>query len=153
MLEAEAVNSITAPLTVRVDPLASGGQYIGTDDGSGDERALARSARWRLDGLAPRVSRLLGHAGTLAYEPWPTFDPALLIEAMMHGAGPTADTPARMVTLPLSLMCVVSVQFNCLLALFNLIPVPPLDGSSAIGLVLGVIALLWLRRTGQLRVG
>ena len=64
------------------------------------------------------------------------FDPALLIEAMMHGAGPTADTPARMVTLPLSLMCVVSVQFNCLLALFNLIPIPPLDGGRiAVGLL------------------
>ncbi|MGZ8432706.1 MAG: site-2 protease family protein, partial [Candidatus Deferrimicrobiaceae bacterium] len=25
-------------------------------------------------------------------------------------------------------MCVVSVQFNVLLAVFNLIPVPPLDG-------------------------
>jgi Zn-dependent protease len=33
----------------------------------------------------------------------------------------------------------VSIVFslNLLLALFNLIPVPPLDGSSAIGLVLG----------------
>jgi Zn-dependent protease len=64
------------------------------------------------------------------------FDPALMIEAMMHGGGPTADTPARMVTVPLSLMCVVSVQFNCLLALFNLIPVPPLDGGRiAVGLL------------------
>jgi hypothetical protein len=35
-LEAEA-GTITAPLTVRVDPLASGGQYIGTDEGIGDE--------------------------------------------------------------------------------------------------------------------
>ena len=35
-LEAEAGN-ITAPLTVRADPLASGGSYIGTDDGVGDE--------------------------------------------------------------------------------------------------------------------
>ena len=35
-LEAEA-GTITAPLTVRADPLASGGSYIGTDDGIGDE--------------------------------------------------------------------------------------------------------------------
>jgi Zn-dependent protease len=41
-----------------------------------------------------------------------------------------------MVTVPLSLMCVVSVQFNCLLAFFNLIPVPPLDGGRiAVGLL------------------
>ena len=63
-------------------------------------------------------------------------DPALMIEAMMRGAGPSADTPVRMVTVPLSLMCVISVQFNCLLALFNLIPVPPLDGGRiAVGLL------------------
>ncbi len=37
-LEAEA-GTITAPLTVRADPLASGGSYIGTDDGIGDETA------------------------------------------------------------------------------------------------------------------
>ena len=35
--EAEAADSITAPMKIYNDPLASGGQYIGTDDGSGDE--------------------------------------------------------------------------------------------------------------------
>ncbi len=39
VLEAEAVNSITAPLTVRNDPLASGGKCIGTDVGIGNESA------------------------------------------------------------------------------------------------------------------
>lgn len=63
-------------------------------------------------------------------------DPGLMVEAMMHGSGPTADTTSRMVTVPLTLMCVVSVQFNCLLALFNLIPIPPLDGGRiAVGLL------------------
>ena len=83
------------------------------------------------------------------------FDPALLIESMMHGAGPTADTPARMVTLPLSLMCVVSVQFNCLLALFNLIPIPPLDGGRiAVGLLppRASMALASVERYGTLIV-
>ena len=36
-LEAEAADSITSPMKVYDDPLASGGQYIGTDDGIGDE--------------------------------------------------------------------------------------------------------------------
>ncbi|MBI5904264.1 MAG: site-2 protease family protein [Deltaproteobacteria bacterium] len=63
-------------------------------------------------------------------------DPALLLQAMTHGTAPLADSTARMVTVPLSLMCVVSVQFNCLLAMFNLIPVPPLDGGRiAVGLL------------------
>jgi Zn-dependent protease len=34
----------------------------------------------------------------------------------------------QMVLVPLCLMLIVSTQFNVLLALFNLIPVPPLDG-------------------------
>jgi hypothetical protein len=36
-LEAEAADSITPPMNVYDDPLASGGRYIGTDDGIGSE--------------------------------------------------------------------------------------------------------------------
>jgi len=35
--EAEAADTITPPIQVYDDPLASGGRYIGTDDGIGDE--------------------------------------------------------------------------------------------------------------------
>ncbi len=38
-LEAEAADSITAPMKIYDDPGASGGQYIGTDDGIGDENS------------------------------------------------------------------------------------------------------------------
>uniref|UniRef100_A0A7C2PG79 Leucine--tRNA ligase n=1 Tax=Schlesneria paludicola TaxID=360056 RepID=A0A7C2PG79_9PLAN len=34
--------------------------------------------------LAEELWRLLGHADTLAYEPWPTFDPALLVESTIE---------------------------------------------------------------------
>jgi leucyl-tRNA synthetase len=31
--------------------------------------------------LAEELWQVLGHDGTLAYEPWPTYDPALLVDA------------------------------------------------------------------------
>jgi len=83
------------------------------------------------------------------------FDPGLLFEAMTHGSAGLSDTPARMVTIPLALMCVVSVQFNSLLAVFNMIPIPPLDGGRiAVGLLppRASMALASVERYGMLIV-
>jgi hypothetical protein len=38
-IEAEAADTITAPMKTYDDPAASGGKYIGTDDGIGDENS------------------------------------------------------------------------------------------------------------------
>jgi leucyl-tRNA synthetase len=34
--------------------------------------------------LAEELWQLLGHNNSLAYEPWPTFDPALTVDAMVE---------------------------------------------------------------------
>ncbi len=83
------------------------------------------------------------------------FDPGLLVEAMTQGGGAATPGLARMILVPITLMCVVSVQFNALLAAFNMIPVPPLDGGRiAVGLLppRASMALASVERYGMLIV-
>jgi Zn-dependent protease len=97
----------------------------------------------------------LAAASGLLFRLLTAIDPALLVEAMSHGAAPLTDTPVRAVLVPLTLMCVVSVQFNVLLAVFNMIPVPPLDGGRiAVGLLppRASMALASVERYGMLIV-
>jgi Zn-dependent protease len=71
------------------------------------------------------------------------------------GRGDRAGVASRVVTVPLALMCIVSVQFNVLLAVFNMIPIPPLDGGRiAVGLLppRASMALASVERYGMLIV-
>ncbi|MCC6140227.1 MAG: site-2 protease family protein [Nitrospira sp.] len=55
------------------------------------------------------------------------FDPTLLAQRPGNAEGEPSSL-AAMILLPISVMALYSVMINVFLALFNLIPIPPLDG-------------------------
>jgi len=65
-----------------------------------------------------------------------TIDPAVVRSVFYTGIQARAEGISQMVLLPLALMCVASIKWNILLAIFNLMPIPPLDGGRiAVGLL------------------
>jgi Zn-dependent protease len=56
-----------------------------------------------------------------------TLEPTLSIR-QTAGAGPQSTSVSTMFLLPIAVMAFYSVMINVFLALFNLIPIPPLDG-------------------------
>jgi len=63
-------------------------------------------------------------------------DPTVIQKALFQGLGSQPGSSLQMVLVPLALMCVASIKWNVLLAIFNLIPIPPLDGGRiAVGLL------------------
>ena len=71
---------------------------------------------------------------------------ALLMRAILASATGVSDGPLATVIQPIVLMLAFSIYINVLLAIFNLIPVPPLDGGRvAVGLLPYRQAILYSR--------
>src|SRR4030067_3500947 len=63
-------------------------------------------------------------------------DPVVIQKTFYQGIAAQPLTSLQMVLVPLALMCVAAIKWDVLLAIFNLIPIPPLDGGRmAVGLL------------------
>jgi Zn-dependent protease len=75
------------------------------------------------------------------------FVSAMLLRGMVAFGNPaSSSSPLAMIVEPLALMLAFSVYINLLLAIFNMIPVPPLDGGRVlVGLLPNRQAAAWAR--------
>lgn len=75
----------------------------------------------------PGMNLLLALASAVLFAALLKIEPSLLSYWADSGMEPRQDWVGKFL-LPLAVMCVYSVMINVLLMLFNLIPIPPLDG-------------------------
>ena len=76
----------------------------------------------------PLMNLILAVASALAFSSILALDPAVGDSVISRGAPVAAQDLAAVILVPLAWMCMYSVLINIVLMVFNLIPLPPLDG-------------------------
>lgn len=79
-------------------------------------------------GAGPATNLVLAIACGALFRLITAMDPSLLLR-LRTGGGPSGwSDPAAIILIPLLLMLLEGVKWNVVLAVFNMIPIPPLDG-------------------------
>jgi Zn-dependent protease len=76
----------------------------------------------------PGMNLLLALISSVIFRLLMMIDPSLLFHVSRFGGSLSGGDLTSSILLPLALMAVYSVNINILLMIFNLIPIPPLDG-------------------------